>query len=562
MFSQYLFIYFGTAVTGLPLFIQVSSDWRIRQKLVGLSTLRKSPDHQTLTAAMEKHYVEELKLDLTKLIAAMVDRASTNKAALDLLASEHGGLAFLRAYCNSHTLCHVGGNFESKELDSFFSAYRTLIMHQGGARDLMRAWLEEAPLTAAGIRWYVKWEQTAQVQAKDIMSMQEVLLKCKEKKYSEASAEKLLKMFDDKIFMAKVLVAAAAQVDAGKLFCQATYLLEGDSPLVFTAHRVFTMIDTTLVAGLQYPQLTLAADEAAAMSAAAIGECRARKEKAAKEEVDAELCLTEAKDAEAAAEAGAEKAKAAKAVERASGKLTKAKAGSKRAKDLYDKAISTEYGADYWFAVGMEGIKPGLDYYKNQFETDGGDMYTYKQALMASKVFDPMIVKDMNELQVSELIDGVAKFNIPGFDDEFVKNLKLEAGKLIKHAKIEFPWGEVDGAAAYDDRQRKVAADSDAAASLSAGTPSPELAWLDDCAERARRIWEWWRVKAMLPAFNYWHTAARLVVLIQTSSAPIERVFSQMRQILETIGTSASLAETLRYRLFRRCNHKNKNTVE
>ena len=106
------------------MFIQVSSDWRIRQKLVGLSTLRKSPDHQTLTAAMEKHYVEELKPDLTKLIAAMVDRASTNKAALDLLASEHGGLAFLRAYCNSHTLCHVGGNFESKELDSFFSAYR------------------------------------------------------------------------------------------------------------------------------------------------------------------------------------------------------------------------------------------------------------------------------------------------------------------------------------------------------------------------------------------------------------------------------------------------------
>ena len=49
--------------------------------------------------------------------------------------------------------------------------------------------------------------------------------------------------------------------------------------------------------------------------------------------------------------------------------------------------------------------------------------------------------------------------------------------------------------------------------------------------------------------FKYWPLALRLVALVQTSSARIERVFSQLTCILEIIGYSAS-EKTVEARLF------------
>ena len=52
---------------------------------------------------------------------------------------------------------------------------------------------------------------------------------------------------------------------------------------------------------------------------------------------------------------------------------------------------------------------------------------------------------------------------------------------------------------------------------------------------------------------TYWNVALRLVVLVQPSSASAERVFTQLKLILETCGDSM-LAQTLRVRLSHRCN--------
>ena len=72
--------------------------------------------------------------------------------------------------------------------------------------------------------------------------------------------------------------------------------------------------------------------------------------------------------------------------------------------------------------------------------------------------------------------------------------------------------------------------------------------------ETARRIWEWWRARLWkVNVFKYWSKAARLVALVQTSSARIKRVFSQLKLILETIGFSA-LEKTVEGRLFTRVN--------
>jgi hypothetical protein len=55
--------------------------------------------------------------------------------------------------------------------------------------------------------------------------------------------------------------------------------------------------------------------------------------------------------------------------------------------------------------------------------------------------------------------------------------------------------------------------------------------------------------------FNFWPTALRLVVLVQPSSAFVERVFSQTKLIIEQIGVSC-LEETDEARTMVRCNNK------
>ena len=76
--------------------------------------------------------------------------------------------------------------------------------------------------------------------------------------------------------------------------------------------------------------------------------------------------------------------------------------------------------------------------------------------------------------------------------------------------------------------------------------------WEDDPIEVARRRWEWWRAKQ--GAFVYFSTAARLIVLVQVSSAAVERVFSQVKYILETIGDSA-LEDNIECRMMERINN-------
>ena len=64
-------------------------------------------------------------------------------------------------------------------------------------------------------------------------------------------------------------------------------------------------------------------------------------------------------------------------------------------------------------------------------------------------------------------------------------------------------------------------------------------------------VWEWWRAKG--PKLNYFFTAARLVAIIPTSSAAVERVFSQVKFIVNAVGESV-LEETLETRVMERVN--------
>ena len=178
--------------------------------------------------------------------------------------------------------------------------------------------------------------------------------------------------------------------------------------------------------------------------------------------------------------------------------------------------------------------------------------------------------------------------------------MKEELPELLRQARVPFDFSSVPGAAKYDaSLARKLKRKADKAAS----TPSAAAAaaasddegdddesddddddddegddegddeddvvkaatrtaarvidaekWEDDPIERARRIWEWWKARVKgVTFFKYWPLALRLVVLVQPSSAFVERVFSQIKLIIEQIGVS-SLEETIEARTMVRCN--------
>ena len=145
-----------------------------------------------------------------------------------------------------------------------------------------------------------------------------------------------------------------------------------------------------------------------------------------------------------------------------------------------------------WEAVGKEGVQKGIDYYIKTFNQSKGDMYKYKKALFAASVFDPLLVNDMSELQVEELVDGLSHFGFKQFDNQFLVKLKGEVPTLIQHAQLPFDWSRVEGAAEYDKQEAAEAARESREA----------RSWMGDVSERARRIWEWWRIKITPPNVN------------------------------------------------------------
>jgi hypothetical protein len=163
--------------------------------------------------------------------------------------------------------------------------------------------------------------------------------------------------------------------------------------------------------------------------------------------------------------------------------------------------------------------------------------------------------------------------------------LKEELPELLRQARVPFDFSSVPGAAKYDaSLARKLKRKADKAAS----TPSAAAAaasddegdddesddddddddegddegddeddvvkaatrtaarvidaekWEADPIERARRILEWWKARVKgVTFFKYWPLALRLVVLVQPSSAFVERVFSQIKLIIEQIGVES-----------------------
>jgi hypothetical protein len=136
--------------------------------------------------------------------------------------------------------------------------------------------------------------------------------------------------------------------------------------------------------------------------------------------------------------------------------------------------------------------------------------------------------------------------------------MKAELPEMIRNAKQPFDYSEMEGVAEYDAalvqaRRKRAAAAAHTAAAAAPAAPAPAPAataapvrvpkfntWEDGSVETARSIWEWCWVRVWkVSVFKYWPLALRLVALVQTSSARIERVFSQL-SLAEDVKAKAS----------------------
>jgi hypothetical protein len=284
---------------------KVTEDWEIIDFLVLLRALKKSPNSQVLARAWEACLLDRCQLALKDGRAVMFDRAAVNHASVTVMKERNAALALFEAGCSPHTMVKVGDKFDHAELSKVLSKWVTAIMHPGNARLRFQEVLGEAPKKGGGIRWWTKWEVISQLERLDIEKFSVLVVDfCVAGGYSEASCGKLQTMLKDPAVLSKVIVQFAAQADAGRPFCQTTYWLEGDAPLIFLALDLMHYLDEELARGIELPKMEKAAVRAAEIMApeaakfeAAIVAAKALVASATKESVTAKKKV---KDLEAA----------------------------------------------------------------------------------------------------------------------------------------------------------------------------------------------------------------------------------------------------------------------
>ena len=87
--------------------------------------------------------------------------------------------------------------------------------------------------------------------------------------------------------------------------------------------------------------------------------------------------------------------------------------------------------------------------------TEGGKCYNTRQCCIASKVFDPFYLKEANIEEVKLHVDNLKYFELPEFDDDFLKGLKGELVKAKLHAEKYFDWTSLENKKSLYDRGEK-----------------------------------------------------------------------------------------------------------
>jgi hypothetical protein len=615
---------FATISDGTPTFAKAEAikirmvrrqDWKIMELLVSVKLFKSGLNGQNL-AANFLNVLQSLPLDLKLWQFAVVDRAATNTKCINDVC-EHADVEAnpTRSPCNSHSLCKPGEALQAPDAERFRQKWNQAIVNGGKAADHFKVVFGMKPKTGGGIRWYVKWEQIMEIHSIGIERiMEEIVPISLQREWSKASMESLVEI-GTKERLPKIAVEMAAVVDGGRVFCEATYSLEGDDPLILTAHIVIKRI-TNRIAELENGEnielVRVACRKAAAdiillkrplldflkraqtevlmaqencnsaysqynNSVAAYQTFRdgkyglgdKRSNRTTKSQQNYSTSVTqEEKDLKNNI------ARAKEDWEKAKEHLQKCqKEEEVRVKDIdeWDQQRGGLRTEQEFLAHAKDVISPALTKYRKLYEEETGDHFDGKRAIEGCQLFDPFYLATCDVQAANLLVEKLKHFKRPDFTDEFLDNLKKEIPEAIKHSKTVFDWEDVAKSQQYArrfnnrqirTRQRVAYAEVGHAENvnlvdrLPRGRETVYATWKDDPGERARRIWLWWIPRLLTEKFRFKHFACALktIVINQISSASVERVFSQLNFIVRAMGT-AMLEDTLEMRLMHRCNH-------
>jgi hypothetical protein len=632
---------FATISDGTPTFAKaeammirlVTHDLQIVQILVNLKLFKHGLTGENIANSMLHTIRKVLQLPPHDWRFAMMDRAASNiKAIKDIKRTTEYTPAFVP--CCSHTLCKPGESFASRRIDAIRKTWNTAIMFKGRASDTFKKVFNVSVRRAGGVRWWVQYEQMEQLDDVGLGNvMTQVVPECIRHKWSPESMKSLQKLASpERLPLATVELSAV--VEAGLPFCQATYMLEGDDPLILTAYIVFQKLDRLVDNGFALPNTR----EKCKRAAAEIKRLKQPLIEAIdliKEEIDqiiehigrlesapTESPTTATETPLVVAERRSHRAKTTVqnydltangnyrrrrvpqlGQMRDEGWLEEQLLKLHKELDVLEVELAESYVEleDLIMEIGPATteeelyahardvvVAPAIQKYAKLFHHSGGhnddpnecipDLVRTKLSSEACKLFDPFYIASVTQDSLEILADNLKYFDIPEFNEAFIMELKKEIPKALQDAKKTFDWDSIPEAKTYKRRVNERARRRNQQAIVEEGNPeaplvnqsgyqpddnntastttsSPQDSWKEDPGERARRIWEWWRIRlnADKSSWKMFHHALRLIVLSQVSSAAVERVFSQLMYIIKTCGVSM-LEDTVEMRAMIRCN--------
>jgi hypothetical protein len=218
--------------------------------------------------------------------------------------------------------------------------------------------------------------------------------------------------------------------------------------------------------------------------------------------------------------------------------------------DLQTFRSSNLTTVDEFVQHGMNSVNRLFLDFKRLFIAQNGDYHIITSAYTTAEVLNPIAaVSMMSVLEISNALKNLGShFEFDefrarhGIIDDMI--LEINAYKAIAmFANDEF-WNNSDGSSEYDEKL---------ATRIGNGTIGDDVTWKDDPIESARHVWEFWRVHRKNVKIFHNAQAARLIALVQISSARVEKIFSQMKLIRDSCGDSL-LEEALFGRVCERCN--------
>lgn len=209
----------------------VDDNWKVQQRLVRLEVVATSVTGEHLAQVLHAS-LTDFTIHGPRLLGCTRDGASVNTAALERLR-----IFFPQMFdiiCVSHTLDNVGAHFHTPTLDEFTQWWISLFSHSSKAKLRWRELTGQAIRSFSETRWWSRWEVQNQLCVK-FGELQPFLDANQD--LSPKTMDRLRTIIENEDRRRDLQLELAAVVDVGQHFVRATYILEGDGPLIFSVYK-------------------------------------------------------------------------------------------------------------------------------------------------------------------------------------------------------------------------------------------------------------------------------------------------------------------------------------